>query len=202
MWNKSFKIKSYKGEREAFLTLITITNIQCVSIQIWTCVQCFQNWQIRSCAPKSTLTGWFRWWRIHLQLRRPGFNPWVRKTPCRREWQSTPVFLPRESHGHRSLTSYSPWGCKELDTTEQLTQHIFPTSLKYSPHHYKRKKISYMRNWKCYPLPLKLLIVFHCSLDKIKIPNMISEAVYDLPLPALSSFVLFPSFFLPFAHNI
>ena len=32
-----------------------------------------------------------------------GFNPWVEKIPWRREWQSTPVFLPRESHGQRSL---------------------------------------------------------------------------------------------------
>ena len=34
------------------------------------------------------------------------------------------VFLPGESHGQRSLASYSPWGCKELDTREQLTPHI------------------------------------------------------------------------------
>ena len=33
-----------------------------------------------------------------------------------------PVFLPGKSHGQRSLVGYSPWGCKELDTTEQLTQ--------------------------------------------------------------------------------
>ena len=33
------------------------------------------------------------------------------------------VFLPGESHGQRSLAGYSPWGHKELDTTEPLTQH-------------------------------------------------------------------------------
>ena len=33
--------------------------------------------------------------------------------PWRREWQPTPVFLPREPHGQRSLVGYSPWGCKE-----------------------------------------------------------------------------------------
>ena len=38
----------------------------------------------------------------------------------RRKWQPTPVFLPGESHGHRSLVGYSPRGCKELDTTECL----------------------------------------------------------------------------------
>ena len=34
--------------------------------------------------------------------------------------QSTLVFLPGEFHGQRSLEAYSPWGCKELDTTEQV----------------------------------------------------------------------------------
>ena len=32
--------------------------------------------------------------------------------------QHTPVFVPGESHGQRSLVSYSPWGLKESDTTE------------------------------------------------------------------------------------
>ena len=35
-----------------------------------------------------------------------------------RKWLPTPVFLPGESHGWRSLAGYSPWGHKELDTTE------------------------------------------------------------------------------------
>ena len=35
--------------------------------------------------------------------------------------QPTPVFLPGELHGQRSLADYSPWGCKELDMTEQLS---------------------------------------------------------------------------------
>ena len=47
-----------------------------------------------------------------------GFNPWVRKSLWRRVWQPTLVFLPGESHGQRSLASYSPQGLKELDTTE------------------------------------------------------------------------------------
>jgi len=37
----------------------------------------------------------------------------------------TPVFLPGEFHGQRSLVGYGPWGCKELDTTEQLTLWCF-----------------------------------------------------------------------------
>ena len=50
---------------------------------------------------------------------------WVRslggKICWRREWLPTPVFLPRELHGQRSLVGYSPWSCKETDMTEQLT---------------------------------------------------------------------------------
>ena len=54
--------------------------------------------------------------------RRCGFDPWVGKIPWRRKWQSTPVFLPRESHGQKSLAGYSLWGHKESDTTE-VTEH-------------------------------------------------------------------------------
>ena len=40
--------------------------------------------------------------------------------PLRRKWQPTPVFLPGESYGRRSLVGYSPRGRKESDTTERL----------------------------------------------------------------------------------
>ena len=50
--------------------------------------------------------------------RRCRFDPWVRKIPWRRAWQPTPVFLPGESHGQRSLVGYIPWGHKESGTTE------------------------------------------------------------------------------------
>ena len=60
------------------------------------------------------------WCSICLQCGRPGFNPWVGKISWRRKWQSTPVFLLGKSHGWKSLVGYSPWGHKELDTTEQL----------------------------------------------------------------------------------
>ena len=56
-----------------------------------------------------------------LHCGRPGLDPWVGKIPWRKEWQPTPVFLPREFHEQRSSAGYSPWGCKELDTTQQLT---------------------------------------------------------------------------------
>ena len=50
-------------------------------------------------------------------------SPWVGKIPWRRAWQPTPVFLPGESHGQRSLAGYSPWGHTESDTTERLSIH-------------------------------------------------------------------------------
>ena len=43
---------------------------------------------------------------------RRGFDPWVAKIPRRRKWQPTPLFLPGESRGQRSLLGYSPQGCR------------------------------------------------------------------------------------------
>ena len=47
------------------------------------------------------------------QCRRQEFEPWVRKMPWRRKLEPTPVFLPEESHGQRSLVDYNPWGSKK-----------------------------------------------------------------------------------------
>ena len=51
------------------------------------------------------------------------------KDSLEKEWQPTPIFLPGESHGQRSLAGYSPWGCKESDTTEQLTHTVRYSSI-------------------------------------------------------------------------
>ena len=93
----------------------------------------------------SWILGWDvlkREWNIFYQIIRPesfpigsavknlpamqeilGFNPWVRKIPWRKKWQPTPVFLPGESHGQRSLEGYSPKVWKELGMTEKLNTH-------------------------------------------------------------------------------
>ena len=49
----------------------------------------------------------------------------------RRKWQLTPVFLPGEFHGQRSLVSYGPWGHKEPDTAEWMSnnEHALSTML-------------------------------------------------------------------------
>ena len=52
------------------------------------------------------------------RCKRRRFHPWVRKITWRRVWQATPVFLPGESHGQRSLEGYSPWGHEVSNTTE------------------------------------------------------------------------------------
>ena len=43
--------------------------------------------------------------------------------PLEKEMVATPVFLPGESRGERNLAGYSPWGCKESNTTERLSEH-------------------------------------------------------------------------------
>ena len=82
-----------------------------------------------------------KWWRIHPQCRRPGFDPWVRKILWRRKWQPTPVFLPGKSHGQRSLADYSSWGCKESDKIEWL--HFF----------------NYFRAWLFVLFPFSVMVV-------------------------------------------
>ena len=49
-----------------------------------------------------------------------GSIPGLGRFPWRRKWQPTPVLLPGKFHGLRSLVGFSPWGHKELDTTERL----------------------------------------------------------------------------------
>ena len=90
------------------------------------------NWLIRSIMWKHIFPTECRWSsgkKSICQYRKCGFDPWIGKILCRRKWQPTPIFLPGESHGQRSLEGYSPWGRKELDTTERLSTHWMQWSL-------------------------------------------------------------------------
>ena len=75
------------------------------------------------------------WWlsgkEYPYRWRRHRFDPWIGKIPWRRKCQPTPIFLPGEFHGQRSLAGYSPWGYKESDMTEWLPLSLFfkPLSL-------------------------------------------------------------------------
>ena len=68
---------------------------------------------------------WLSWWlngkESTCQCRGCGFDPWVRKIPWGRKWQSTPVFLPGKSHRQRSLAGYSPWGRKTTGHDMSIT---------------------------------------------------------------------------------
>ena len=74
------------------------------------------------------------WWlscEICLQCRRPRFNSWVKKIPWRRAWLPTPVFLPGEFHGWRSLVGYSPWGPKESIRSQRVRTELYILGTQY-----------------------------------------------------------------------
>ena len=76
---------------------------------------------------------WFYWaslmaqsGRVCLQCRRPGFDPWVRKIPCRRKWQPTPVFLPGESYRQRTgWISLQSKGLSRVFSNTTVQKHQF-----------------------------------------------------------------------------
>ena len=74
-----------------------------------------ENTGLPRCHGGKESTHQYRRWK------RCGFNPWVRRIPWNRKWQSTPLFLPGKFHGCRILEGYKPRGCKEMDTTERLS---------------------------------------------------------------------------------
>ena len=60
------------------------------------------------------------------RCKRHGFDPGVGKISWRRKWQHTLVFLPGKFSGQRSLVGYSPWGHRELDTSEHTRIQYMP----------------------------------------------------------------------------
>ena len=92
-------------------------------------------------------------------IKRHGFGPWVRKIPWRRKWLPTPVFLPGESHGQRSLGSgvakswtwlnrlntntstKNPKATRERERLcQELTTQIFKRQTQHPPIQHKKKK--------------------------------------------------------------
>ena len=59
-----------------------------------------------------------------LQCWRPGFDPWVGRSPGEGHATHSSI-VAGKPHGQRSLVGYSPWDCKEMDTTEQLRTHPY-----------------------------------------------------------------------------
>ena len=84
----------------------------------------------RGCRGKESTCQYRRW-------KRCGFDPWARKIPWSRKWQLSPVFFPGKFHGQRRLAGYSPWDCKEWDTTQWLSMHMCAHTHVF------------IRNWRC-----------------------------------------------------
>ena len=121
--------------------------------------------------------------------------------PWSRKWQPTPVFLPGESHGQRSLVGYSPWGCKQSDTTQWLNK--YKTVAKNFP---KTSSVDVFTHWKSKPLwpvlffPMdrsdQIMILFRnlylSTFDLIPVfsdalycPEKISSSLFSLQTPIL-----------------
>ena len=78
-------------------------------------------WGDRGKEPPLPPPWWLRLKRTRLQCRRPGLDLRVRKIPQRRKCLHTPVFLPGEFHGQKSLAGYSPRGRRRIGCDWQLT---------------------------------------------------------------------------------
>ena len=135
------------------------------------------------------------------QSRSCGFDPRNGQIPWRRAWQPTPVFLPGESHGQRSLVGYSPWGCKQSDTNQWLNK--YKTVAKNFP---KTSSVDVFTRWKSKPLwpvlffPMdrsdQIMILFRnlylSTFDLIPVfsdalycPEKISSSLFSLQTPIL-----------------
>ena len=72
-------------------------------------------WMLRA---KCGLPTWFSGEEFTCQHRRCKFDPWIGKTPWKRKWQPTSIFLPGKSLEQRRPVGYNSWGCRESDVTE------------------------------------------------------------------------------------
>ena len=61
---------------------------------------------------------------LHLQCGRPGFNPWLARSPGEGHGNPLQYSCLENLHGQRSLVGYGPWGCKEPEATEHSTAQL------------------------------------------------------------------------------
>ena len=121
--------------------------------------------------------------------------PWVRKSPWRRKWQPTPIFLPGKSHGMRSLVGYSPWIAKSwtwhsTKQQQQLECLVCQGGLKITKH--KTLKTAVLYEWSSYLMPENLALLYknnfkwskHSSIKK-------EEAIYILTLYCIKNSIFF-----------
>ena len=96
---------------------------------------------------------WFSSEESACQCRRHRFDPWAGKIPWRRKWQPTPVFLPGESHGQRSLGGLQFMGLQSRTTT---TDHLETFSI----YHFPKSSSTLLLNWSF--VVAKLFFEFVC----------------------------------------
>ena len=124
-------------QRMGWLDDITTSKNMSLS-KLWELVMGKEAWHaIVRKITESYMTEWLNWTELFLDKwafpggtsgkespwkcrrhKRPGFDPQIGKISWRKAWQPTPVCLPRDSHGQRSLVGYSPQGQRELDLPE------------------------------------------------------------------------------------
>ena len=100
--------------------------------------------------------------------------PWVRKSPWRRKWQPTPIFLPGKSHGLRSLVGYSPWIAKSrtwhsTKQQQQLECLVCQGGLKIIKH--KTLKTAVLYEWSSYLMPENRALLYKNNLSG---PNILA----------------------------
>ena len=129
--------KLSKGDVTAPLSCLTLIRAEPWSVNSITEVPCLKAGGWDSCTHISVIGGGCPGERLPgarvneptCQCRRHkryGFHPWVAKILWRRKWQLTPLFLPGESHGQRSLVGCNPQGHTESDMTEMISQACTP----------------------------------------------------------------------------
>ena len=104
--------------------------------------------------------------------------------PWRRAWQPTPVFLLGKSHGQRSLMGYSPWGCKELDTTWQLNKNTGCTTPRVQHHVYNTTCINCGLTALCLIATAPSYLVSTLMLPQILEGQIVHSLLRKCPSPA------------------
>ena len=184
----SFSISSTNPHSICFLATSDLSLLVCPCALWSSYTALFKGFPVGASGKESA----FQWCRRH------GFNLWIGKISWRRKWKPSPVFLPRESHGKRSLAGYSPWGCKKLDTTECLSTHppqtfqapIFLKAFTFSvptPRHYFYRQLLAIchTSFRCF-------LNFNCHFSKIP-PNTLTKTVVpSLVTPFPFSYLLCP----------